>query len=257
MNAAVDAKKSKVTVKEESAGEQQTVEVSQEGGPGAEGQPAAGAGSGVAPPGSCGAPTPATRSRTCRPERRMANWRFIEWQRSSGRWPGNQNASDWEGFDGPERPGLVDVTVGGTTTTLTRDVVVTARPWTETRRAIPLGRAGNGTLPAQPSRAGRSGHHDSSTPAGHVASPTVKSGPNEGFHFLVQPPMAWNVQAHSNEALYGPHAPVRPRARANAVAGRSSRSLGALQLDVEAHEGHRASAGAGASDFREPLAGGR
>lgn len=38
MGAALDSKKSKVSVKEESAGEQQTVEVSQEGGPGAEGQ---------------------------------------------------------------------------------------------------------------------------------------------------------------------------------------------------------------------------
>ena len=233
MNAAVDAKKSKVTVQEESAGQQQTVEVSQEGGAGAEGQPAQG-------PVLTG-PVRIERGLAGRYEitnlpagATVSNWRFTSgtfvWQR-----PSNQNASDWEGVMVRSGRISVTVTIGSTPTTVTRDVVVTARPWTDDTPAIPLGRSGNGTLPLQPRVPADLGI-TIVDPAMHIAIARVVDGPNEGFRFLVTPPIPWSIRAHSNEALYdGTHPFFRAHARNPLPAGR--RSLAQLQLDVEAHEG--------------------
>ncbi|MEO5820313.1 MAG: hypothetical protein ABIT71_07375 [Vicinamibacteraceae bacterium] len=233
MKAAGDAKKSTVTVKEESAGEQQTVEVSQEGGPGAEGQPAQ-------VPALAG-PASILRGTTGRYEitnlpagATMSNWKFRDGSFVFSR-PGNNDVAHWEGNMVRSGRISVDVTVGGRATSLARSVVVTPRQWSENAPAIPLGRSGNGTL-AQPPREQTALGLTPTRGDRVVNTSLVLDGPNQGFQFLPREPVSWNVHAFSNDALYDPSHPFhRAHARNPLPAGRIS--IAQLRQDVEAHEG--------------------
>jgi len=234
MGAALDADKSKVTVTDEKAGEQQTVEVSKQTDPGAEGQPAQ------------GSPTltgPATLQRLTRANFQvnnvpagatLANWRFTSGTFVFNR-PGDNNKLNWEGPMVRSGRIAVDMTVGTNTTTLTHDVAVTPRQWTEKAPAIPLGRSGVGILPAQPRVPAELGRTDSNG-AINIARLNVDFGPNEGFQLLANEPVTWEVKAFSSEALYdSTHPFFRAHNRTGAPAARVT--LPELQKDVEAHEG--------------------
>jgi hypothetical protein len=164
----------------------------------------------------------------------FSNWTFdgggVRWSR-----PGDNNVPDWQGPMVQSGRISVEMTVGGVTTTLTHNVVVTPRPWTENAPTLPLGRAGNGTLRAPPRVDADLGITNAN---GRIAISTggVNSGPNEGFQFVAQPPVTWTVQAHSNDALHdSTHPFFRAHARNPLPPGRVS--LPNLRSDVEAHEG--------------------
>jgi hypothetical protein len=234
MNSTVGARKSSVKVSEKEAGEQQTVEVTQEAGPAAEGQPAARAPA-LTGPARLQRVTDANYQVANVPAgATFANWRFVGGGTTVTR-TGDNNVANWEGTMVQSGQVSVDIVIGGNTTTLTRDVVVTPRRWTENAPAIPLGRTGNGTLPQQP-RVDAALGITNAVAAITVSTGVVNSGPNEGFQFVAREPMTWNVQALSNEALYDSSHPFhRAHSRAGAPAGRVT--LAALQRDVEAHEG--------------------
>jgi hypothetical protein len=234
MSAAADAKKSSVSVKEESAGQQQTVEVSQEGGPGAEGQPAGGPA--LTGPASVLRGDAANYSLSNVPAGAVvSDWKFTGGGVTINR-PGNNNVQNWEGDMVQSGTISVQITVtGGQAQQLTRAVSVTARPWTENAPTIPLGRTGNGALPLQP-RVDADLGITNANGAVNISTGVVNSGPNQDFQFVAQPPVTWTVQAFSNEALYDSTHPFnRAHSRSPLPAGRVG--LGALQLDVEAHEG--------------------
>jgi len=127
------------------------------------------------------------------------------------------------------------MTVGTNTTTLTHDITVTARQWTEKAPAIPLGRSGVGILPAQPRVPADLGRTDSNA-AINIARLVVDFGPNEGFQLLANEPVTWEVKAFSSEALYdSTHPFFRAHNRSGTPVARVT--LADLQKDVEAHEG--------------------
>lgn len=164
----------------------------------------------------------------------FSNWTFdgggVRWSR-----PGNNNVSNWQGNMVQSGRVSVKITVGGMTTTLTHDVVVTPRPWTENAPTIPLGRAGNGTLRAQLRVEADLGITNTNGEI-DISTGVVNSGPNEGFQFVARRPVTWTVQANSNDALYdSTHPFFRAHARNPLPSGRVS--LTNLRSDVEAHEG--------------------
>jgi hypothetical protein len=235
VGAAVDAGKSKVTVTEEKAGEQQTVEVSkEEATPGSEGQPAT------------NVPTlagPTTLRRTTRANYQVnnvpagatfANWRFTSGTFVFNR-PTDNDKSNWEGQMVLSGTVAVDMTVGTKTTTLSRNVIVTARPFTENVPTIPLGRIGNGALAEQPRVLSDLGITLSNGQL-NIGFRLVDSGPNEGFNFLAREPVTWFVEAFSNDALYtASHPFFRAHNRTGTPAGRVR--IADLRKEVEAHEG--------------------
>ncbi|HSE32936.1 MAG TPA: hypothetical protein VLA93_15285, partial [Pyrinomonadaceae bacterium] len=234
MGAAVDADKSKVTVTEEKAGETQTVEVSKEAKPGAEGQPA------QAVPTLTG---PATLERGTRANFQVNNApagaAFANWKFTGGTFvfsrPGDNNKPNWEGEMVRSGSIAVEMTVGGNTTTLTHNVTVTARRWTENTPTLPLGRSGAGTRAEQPRVPADLGITEI-RPDVNVTTGVVNEGPNQGFQFVAREPVTWFVEAFSSEALYdGTHPFFRAHNRAGIPVGRVS--LADLQRDVEAHEG--------------------
>ena len=176
----------------------------------------------------------------------FSNWRFTAGPVTVSR-SGNNNVSDWAGT--MVQSGSISVTMssGGTQTILSLPVTVTARPWTENAAAVPLGRAGNGSLPAQPRLrrpgrlAGDPGLGVSPLSENHnIRTMVVGSGPNAGFNFLADPPVNWTTQAFTNQALYDSSHPFfrahDPARRGRPLPG-GRLDIATIRQNVEAHEG--------------------
>ncbi|WP_089940021.1 Ig-like domain-containing protein [Candidatus Entotheonella palauensis] len=257
-----DAKKSKVQFSDASAGTQQTVEISQEGGPGPEGQAAAAL--------RLAGPISVVRGANARYEvinapndATFSDWTFFVPGGVMIHRPGNNNHPNWGGI--MVQSGMITVTMssptlgigGGPTRMLSLHVTVTPRNWTEDAPAIPLPRTElNPALfhPANRQRVNemnrpdpRDDRHIGHTfrnfqlhPTGRVG--TVPDGPNENFHFLTDPPVRWVPLVTTHPALYDATHPFfrahDPDLRGSPLPpGRPT--IAQLQADVEAHEGLR------------------
>ena len=238
VGSAVDAKKSKVTVTDEKAGEQQTVEVSKDATtPGSEGQPAPSVPKLVGPATLARAAIGNFQVNNVPAGATFANWRFTSGTFVFNR-PGDNNQSNWQGEIVRGGTITVDMTVGTKTTTFSHNVTVTARRWTENVPPIPLGRTGNGFLKKQPRVLADLGFTDSNAQIS-IGFDLVASGPNEGFNYLKREPVTWIVKALSNDALYDATHPFnRAHSRTGIPAARVK--IADLVKEVEAHEGIRA-----------------
>ena len=235
VGAAVDAKNSKVTVTDEKAGEQQTVEVSKEVAPGDEGQPTPSTTPTLAGPTTLVRVTNANFSVNNVPTgATFANWRFTSGSFVFNR-PTDNDKSNWEGPMVISGTIAVDMTVGTKTTTLSHAVTVTARRFTENAPTIPLGRTGNGDRAEQPRVLSDLGITKSNGQI-DLRTGVVNNGPNEGYQFVAREPVTWFVDAFSNDALYDASHPFhRAHNRSGIPAGRVT--LSDLRREVEAHEG--------------------
>ena len=176
----------------------------------------------------------------------FSNWRFTGAGTTVSR-TGNNNVSDWGGT--MVQSGTVSVTMsaGGTQKILSLPVTVTARPWRENAVSVPLGRAGNGSLPVQP-RLGRPGRQARDPGLGvsplteqhNVRTRIVGGGPNTGFNFLDVPPVTWTTRAFTSQALYDSSHPFfrahDPARRGNPLPN-GRLSIATIRQNVEAHEG--------------------
>jgi hypothetical protein len=141
----------------------------------------------------------------------------------------------------------VSMSAGGTQTILSLPVTVTARQWSENAASVPLGRAGNGTLPARPRLrrpgrlAGDPGLGVSPLTENHnIRTMIVRDGPNAGYNYLADPPVTWTTRAFTNQALYDSSHPFfrahDPARRGRPLPG-GRLDIATIQQNVEAHEG--------------------
>ena len=141
----------------------------------------------------------------------------------------------------------VNMSAGGSQRILSLPVTVTARPWTENAVSVPLGRAGNGTLPTEP-RLGRPGRQALDPGLGvsplteqhNIRTRVVGGGPNAGFSFLDGPPVRWTTSAFTSNALYDSSHPFfrahDPARRGRPLPG-GRLEIATIRQNVEAHEG--------------------
>jgi len=174
----------------------------------------------------------------------FSNWRFTGGGATLPR-AGNNNLDGWGGI--MVQSGIISVDIkdaSGTQRRLAIGVTVTPRRWSENAQAVPLGRAGNGGLPAQPRLVGSSGFPSlgvSSVTERHtIQTNVVPGGPNTGFNWVEQAPVTWNTRAFTNQALYDQSHPFF-RAHDPARRGRplpnGRLEIGTIRQNVEAHEG--------------------
>lgn len=176
----------------------------------------------------------------------FSNWRFTGGGTTVSR-SGNNNVADWGGT--MVQSGTVSVTMsaGGSQRTLSLPVSVTARPWSENAASVPLGRAGNGSLPTEPRlrRPGRQARDPGLgvsplTEQHNIRTRIVGGGPNAGFNFLDGPPVTWTTRAFTSQALYDSSHPFfrahDPARRGNPLPN-GRLSIATIRQNVEAHEG--------------------
>lgn len=176
----------------------------------------------------------------------FSNWRFTSGRVTVSR-TGNNNLADWSGT--MVQSGTISVTMsaGGSQVVLSLGVTVTARSWSENAAAVPLGRAGNGTLPVQP-RLGRPGRQAGDPGLGvspllenhNVRTRIANGGPNAGYNYLDDPPVTWTTRAFTSNALYDSSHPFfrahDPARRGRPLPG-GRIDIATIRQNVEAHEG--------------------
>ena len=176
----------------------------------------------------------------------FSNWRFTAGPVTVSR-TGNNNVTDWAGTMVQSGTISVSMSAGGSQIVLSLPVTVTSRPWNENAPSVPLGRAGNGTLPAQP-RLGRAGRQARDPGLGvspltenhNIRTRIVNGGPNAGFNYLEDAPVTWTTRAFTSNALYDSSHPFfrahDPARRGRPLPG-GRLDIATIRQNVEAHEG--------------------
>ena len=173
----------------------------------------------------------------------FSNWRFSAGGVTFVR-GGTNNVDRWGGTMVQSGTIRVDVKDATGQRTLAIHVAVTPRRWSENAHSVPLGRAGNGSLPVQPRLVGPSGFPGLGvsplTETHLIRTKVVATGPNSGFNFVEVAPVTWNTRAFTNEALYDRSHPFfrahDPARRGRPLPGRRL-EIGTIRQNVEAHEG--------------------